>query len=277
MNPWWHSLWLLPLGFGVGAFGTLIGAGGGFLLVPILALVYRDMPPEALTSLSLAVVFFNTLSGSIAYGRRGRIDYRSGVQFAAATVPGAILGALATSYIPRRAFDGILGAVLVAAAAYLMARPLRAHAGPSPDDPGVFCPTITDKSGRRYEYCYNRPLGIAISVGVGFLSSLLGIGGGIVHVPVLTGVLNFPVHVATATSHFVLSISALTGTLVHVAAGSFRRMGPERLVYLAVGVLAGAPLGAFLSERVRGAWILRGLALGLAAVGVRLVASALGA
>ena len=271
-----HSLWLLPLGFGVGAVGTLIGAGGGFLLVPILALAYRDMPPEALTSLSLAVVFFNTLSGSIAYARRKRIDYRSGVQFAAATVPGAILGALATACIPRRVFDGVLGALLVAAAGYLMARPPRAAAGPTPEDEGAYCPTFTDAAGKRYEYCYNRPLGIAISVGVGFLSSLLGIGGGIIHVPVLTGVLNFPVHVATATSHFVLSISALTGSLVHVAAGSFRHMGLDRLMYLSVGVLAGAPLGAYLSDRVRGAWILRGLALGLAAVGVRLAVSAFG-
>ncbi len=102
--------WLVPLGFVVGAYGTLIGAGGGFILAPILALLYPADSPELLTSISLAVVFFNALSGSAAYARMGRIDYRSGGVFAMATIPGAILGALVTSFLPRRLFDGVLGA-----------------------------------------------------------------------------------------------------------------------------------------------------------------------
>ena len=66
-------LWLIPLGFVVGAYGTLIGAGGGFLLVPVLLLLYPRETPETITSISLAVVFFNALSGSIAYARMKRI------------------------------------------------------------------------------------------------------------------------------------------------------------------------------------------------------------
>jgi uncharacterized membrane protein YfcA len=68
---------LIALGFGVGAYGTLIGAGGGFVLMPILLLLYPDDRPELLTSISLAVVFFNTLSGSEAYAMMKRIDYRT--------------------------------------------------------------------------------------------------------------------------------------------------------------------------------------------------------
>lgn len=83
--------WLLLLGLFVGAYGTLIGAGGGFVLVPIL-LLYPDESPEIITSISPAVVFFNAASGSAAYARMGRIDYRAAAVFAAATVPGAVAG-----------------------------------------------------------------------------------------------------------------------------------------------------------------------------------------
>jgi uncharacterized membrane protein YfcA len=100
MTPY---LWLLPVGVLIGAFGTLIGAGGGFILTPILLLVYPHESPEIITSISLAVVFFNAFSGSVAYARMRRIDYRSGVLFALATIPGAVVGALTTTYMPRRA------------------------------------------------------------------------------------------------------------------------------------------------------------------------------
>jgi uncharacterized membrane protein YfcA len=72
-------LWLIPLGVVTGAYGTLIGAGGGFVLMPLLLLLYRDESPEIITSISLAVVFFNALSGSLAYARMKRIDYKSGL------------------------------------------------------------------------------------------------------------------------------------------------------------------------------------------------------
>jgi uncharacterized membrane protein YfcA len=65
-------LWLFPLGLLIGTFGTLIGAGGGFILVPILLLVYPNEKAELITSISLAVVFFNAMSGSAAYARRSR-------------------------------------------------------------------------------------------------------------------------------------------------------------------------------------------------------------
>ena len=97
--------WLLPVGLLVGTYGTMIGAGGGFLLVPLLLLAFPKDNPETITSIALAVVFFNATSGSAAYARKGRVDYRSGLIFALATVPGSILGALATKYVPRHQLD----------------------------------------------------------------------------------------------------------------------------------------------------------------------------
>jgi uncharacterized membrane protein YfcA len=86
----------------------------------------------------------------------------------------------------------------------------------------------------------------------------------------LTGLLNFPVHVATATSHFVLAVMALTGTVTHVATGVFAH-GIRRTAVLSVGVVLGAQTGARLSHRVGGKWILRGLALAMIFVGIRLL------
>jgi uncharacterized membrane protein YfcA len=115
---------------------------------------------------------------------------------------------------------------------------------------------------------------VLVSLVVGYVSSVLGIGGGIIHVPALVQLLGFPVHVATATSHFVLAIMAGTGTVTHVFTGAFHH-GVRRTIALGIGVLVGAPLGAVASGRVRGVWIIRGLAVALALAGLRVLLLAL--
>jgi uncharacterized membrane protein YfcA len=132
---------------------------------------------------------------------------------------------------------------------------------------------IVDSHGVEYRYSFNYFWGIAISAVVGYISSFLGIGGGIIHVPALSYFLGFPVHVATATSHFVLAIMALVGTLVHIATGSFAH-GAHRTIALAIGVLVGAQVGARLSDKIKGPWIMRGLAIALGVVGLRILALA---
>ena len=136
-----------------------------------------------------------------------------------------------------------------------------------------------DAAGTRYSYAYSQPLGLAISGVVGFLSSLLGIGGGIIHVPAMVGLLHIPApstraRVPTATSHFVLSFTALSGSAVHALRGDFAGTG-GRVLPLAIGVIAGAQLGAVLSSWIRGPLPVRLLALALALVGARLVVGAL--
>jgi uncharacterized membrane protein YfcA len=274
-----NYLWLFPLGILIGAFGTVIGAGGGFILVPILLLLYPDENTELITSISLAVVFFNALSGTWAYSRMGRIDYKSGIMFAAATIPGAILGAISTAYLPRHAFDIFFGIIMIAAAVFLWLSAKDDHpVGPRPpthtSDNGSTARLIVrdfiDADGTRYHYAYNPVIGVVLSVFVGFISSLSGVGGGFIHVPALTRLLNFPVHVATATSHFILAVMALTGTLVHVASGVFAH-GVRRTAILSVGVVIGAQAGARMSNRVGGRAIIRGLAMALVFVGLRLL------
>jgi uncharacterized membrane protein YfcA len=263
-------LWLIPVGFLVGTYGTLVGAGGGFVLVPMLLLLYPQESPEVITSISLAVVFFNALSGSLAYMRLKRVDYRSGLLFASATIPGAILGALTTAVIPRPLFDIFLGLMMIGASLFLIFHTHKKTGDQVRRLPGCLVRNLVEADGTSHTFSYSPIVGVGLSLIVGYVSSLLGIGGGIIHVPALVHILNFPVHIATATSHFMLAIMALTGTVVHIVDGAFHH-GIRRTIALAIGVLIGAQLGASLSNRVGGVWIIRGLAIALGFVGVRIL------
>ncbi|HUG89623.1 MAG TPA: sulfite exporter TauE/SafE family protein [Planctomycetaceae bacterium] len=247
---------LAPLGFAIGAYGTLVGAGGGSLLVPALLILMPFESPATLTSISLAVVFFNAYSGTVAYVRMGRINYHAAVLFTLAGIPGAILGAVLVHHLPRTLFEPLFGVLLLGIGAFLVIDPL-----------GGITAAGSEQRGRPANACR----GSVGSAYIAVLSSLLGIGGGIIHVPFLIRVLKMPPHVATATSHFVLTFIALTATAVHVALGEFQE-GLHRTMYLAVGVMMGAPLGAAASARIRGSAIVRLLAVALCLVGLRLFA-----
>lgn len=260
----------LPIGFVVGIFGTLIGAGGGFLLVPVLVLLEPDWGTETITAFSLAVVAANAIAGSISYLRLRRVDVASIPYFAGAAVPGSIAGALISPFVPRRIFDGMLGLAIVVAAAALLRAPQVQRAARA----GSTERTFVDRTGERFAWSFDLRLGMAGSAAVGLLSSLLGIGGGIVHVPFMIAVLGFPEHVATATSHAVLAITASSATFVHLLQGDYA-IHLRRTLLCAAGALAGAPLGARLATRVPGRVIARILAGALGLVGVRLLIEAL--
>lgn len=266
---------IIALGLVVGAIGTLIGVGGGFILVPVLLLMYPQASPETITSVALAVVFFNALSGSWAYARMKRIDYKSGLLFAAATIPGAIFGALSTDYIPRQLFDVIFGVLMIAAAVYLFFHRIEELKPAAKIRRRHVARNVVEANGKAHAFSFDPRLGMLFSLFVGYVSSLLGIGGGIVHVPVLIRLLNFPVHIATATSQFMLAIMALTGTIVHIASGSFSHGGIRQTICLAIGAMIGAQAGAALSARIHGMWIIRCLAVALTFVGIRILMLAL--
>jgi uncharacterized membrane protein YfcA len=260
----------------VGAFGTLVGAGGGFVLVPVLLLVYPHKDPETITAMSLLVVCANASSGSVAYARQRRIDYRSGGWFAVATLPGAVAGAIVVGYIPRREFDALFATLLIVLGLYLMLRSTIQAVVEPITGRGVVRREITDSHGHTFVYSFQMWKGIVISAGVGFISSLLGIGGGIIHVPVMATVLHFPVHIAAATSHFVLAFMAGEGTIVHLLTGTLSwDRSLAQAVLIGLGAIPGAQLGALLSHRLHGGIIIRALAGALVLVGFRLALQAI--
>lgn len=252
---------LAPLGVLVGAFGTLVGAGGGSVLVPLLLIMLPHESPASITAISLAVVFFNAYSGTIAYVRMGRIDYRAGTAFILASLPGAILGTLLVHDLPRQLFDPVFGILLFGTGLLLILFPVGSATHEHEHQPHVMSSRDLLKGTVGSSY-------------IAVLSSLLGIGGGIIHVPFLIRSLNVPPHTATATSHFVLTFVALTATVTHVTMGQFNH-GLSETLCLSIGVMMGAPLGAMLSTKLRGSLIVRILAGALCLVGLRLLGRAL--
>ena len=261
-------VFLVGLGVLVGAYGTLVGIGAAVVLTPVLLLLYPHADPQALTAITMGVVFLTALSGTAAYARLRRIDYRNGIYFALATVPGTILGVLVLNYIPQRVFEAIFGAALLIFSVIIWMRPKLGESQPSTSKGTPT--TLVDRRGEIFTYSCNRRLGIALSFAVGFVAGLLGIGGGIIHMPVLIYVLCFPAHVATATSHFILVFTGLTGTLTHAASGSYAQVW-QILLPIAIGVIPGAQLGAWLSHRVKGLVLVRLLVLALVLAGARLL------
>lgn len=269
------TLAFVLLGAVLGTVGTVIGAGGGFLLVPALLLL--GWPHQQAVGTSLLMVAANAGSGSLSYLRQRLVDKASGWRFALCTLPGAVLGSLVEDHISGRAFDLVFAVLSLGLSAYLLYRPL----GPAGDGQdasrerpagwrgrGWVERRLTDARGTSWRYAFAQPFALLFSGLVGFLSSALGIGGGIVHVPALIKLFRFPAHVATATSHFILFFTAAAGCASHCWLGHVRL--PPGLC-LAAGAVAGAQLGGALARRVRAAWIMRALALGLGLVGLRLL------
>ena len=263
----------IVLGFFVGGLGTLIGAGGGFLLTPVLLTLFPDMTPDSITAISMTTVFFNSVSGSAAYAKMKRIDYKTGVVFAAATLPGVVIGTLLTYITPRSLFDIIFGGFMVVFAAVIFIKSRLGDRSADYDKPGRFRAKriLADKAGHQTAFSFNMLTGVLISSAIGFLSGFLGIGGGIIHVPALV-FLGFPAHFATATSHFVLAFSSSTSFIMHLISGVLTNNAYIAFV-IAAGAVAGAQAGAFFSKKIKGSAILICLAAALVLAGVRIFIS----
>ncbi len=244
----------LLVGVGVGTLGTLMGAGGGFILVPFLLFLYPEYSPSLVTGISMLAVAANAWSGSVAYIFLKRVHWRSALLFTAASLPGAWVGVRLGEIIPRAQFEMFFGVLLLLVASFLSWRSIKNSRISGSREPSV----------RAYVG------GSLISLGVGVLASFVGIGGGIIHVPLLSEVLGYPLHLATGTSHFILAVSASVTVLSHASAGHYAEL-PSFVPYLIVGIVVGAQAGARLSKKVPAQRILQLLALALGFVGFRLL------
>ena len=194
--------------------------------------------------------------------------------FALFTIPGSILGVLTTQFIPRHLFNILFGILLVLLAIYLLFRNNETIKAVAIDNEQRRWKhrELVDAGGTKYSYTYNQNRGIIISILVGYISPVLGIGGGIIHVPALIQWLQFPVFIATATSHFILAIMATVSVIVHAIKGSYADPKILHMVIgLTIGVIPGAQIGAWLSHKIKGHTIIRVLAICLGLVGVRIL------
>jgi uncharacterized membrane protein YfcA len=270
---------LSALGFGVAAYGTLIGAGGGFMLMPLLLLLYPHHNPSELGAVSLGCILLNTASGTAAYARMQQVDYKSALLFSAATVPASILGALTTAYVSRQCFEGVFALFILGLALFLIMSPKAVARGmrkQNEPDAGPGMMRISKSvNGIIFEYEYNLITAMAVFFFLGFIVSFLGIGGGSLIVPALLCLLNFPVFLAGGATQLIVALVCLAGLITHIGIGSIHAWGLNHIAAIGIGMLMGAQMGAFLSVRIKGVWILRGLAAALAAAGIRMVFAAL--
>ncbi|MCL2342506.1 MAG: sulfite exporter TauE/SafE family protein, partial [Firmicutes bacterium] len=239
-------------------------------------LLFPAMQPATVTAISMTTVFFNSASGSVAYARMRRVDFKTGALFALVMLPGSVVGTLLTEKIPRDMFNMIFGVCMVLFAAVIVVKSRIGDRSAPYGAPGKFRARriFTDKDGRQTAFSFNLLAGMTVSLFVGFLSGFLGIGGGIIHVPVLV-FLGFPAHFATATSHFVLAGSSLISLIIHLASGALR--SDYVLAFsLAGGAVVGAQLGARFSKKVKGSVLMFLLAVALVMAGVRIFLSGMG-
>ena len=262
----------LAMGLGVGFLGTLVGAGGGFILTPLLLLIFTEQPSEVIAATSLSVVCLNALSGSVAYYRQKRIDLKTSASFALAGAPWVIVGVYATSEVPRGPFDIILGLALLILCISIInpPPPLEATQASGGGLAALAQRRIVDYQGRVYEYAFRFRLGVCLSSIVGFLASFLGIGGGPMHVPVMIRILRIPPHIATATSQCELLLTTALAVVVHFFHGNLHAM-KSVILPLAIGIIVGAQVGAAISNKVKSLTLTRILAVLMTLVSLQLL------
>jgi uncharacterized protein len=234
---------LVILGFCAGVLGALTGIGGGVLLTPILALHFGIPIRQAIGASLVAVITTSTASSSV-HLQRHTTDIRLGMTLELATALGAAITAYLAGYFNRSALEGLFAAFLLYSSITILAKRGRVKAVEVEAEPARAGDetVIPPYEPKRY------PLGMAASLVAGALSGLLGIGGGPIKVPVMYIFMNVPLMVATATSNFMIGVTAAASAIVYYRRGDIL---VQYAAPLAVGVFVGSLLGARLAPRVR--------------------------
>jgi uncharacterized membrane protein YfcA len=211
----------VAIGFGSGILAGLFGVGGGIVMTPGVQ-VLLGAPPIVALATPLPVIFPTALAGASAYARRGEVDARVAAWLAGPGLLGAVLGAWATRWVETSLLLLLTAGLLAWQAVRLIVR-----------------------DGEREQRASSlRPSAVTLGVGgvaAGFVSGLLGIGGGLVIVPFLAGWLGMPLKRVLGTSLLAIVALVVPGTVVHAALG---HVDLGIVVALAIGAIPGARIGA---------------------------------
>ena len=257
---------LIAAGFVIGAYAAAIGAGGGFLIAPLLLARYSDAEPTAITSASLSVVAVSSGLSAIMGARRRRIDYPVAGALAAAAVPGSLIGASLTGFLPRQVFTGGIAVMLLLLAVYLAWKPRAAFVDPVRRG---WRRRFRDGEGDLYGYRIPLLRSLLTTLVAALVAALAGIGGGVLYVPLATRVMRMPHPLAVPAAHIVIATLAIVVTGFHFAAGQIDE--PMRdVVWLVVGVVLANPVGQRLNHRLGEGALTRALAAGLLIISLRI-------
>jgi uncharacterized membrane protein YfcA len=227
---------LLATGVVAGILGALLGLGGGIFLVPALTLLFH-VPIHAAVGTSLMGVIA-TSAGVAAITPRGRsADVSLALRLEVATAAGAIGGGLLAGVVNAQALSILFALVVFATAGYLLYKARnRAQQG---------APEHLFRTNYRLHHW---PLGLATSSLAGMVSGLLGVGGGFIKVPAMYAIMGVPLGIATATSNFMVGITAAASVFIYYGRGD---VYPLIVIPTSLGVFGGAMLGAYILPHLR--------------------------
>ncbi|MBN1690333.1 MAG: sulfite exporter TauE/SafE family protein [Dehalococcoidia bacterium] len=255
------NIWILGgAGFAAGLLGSMLGIGGGFIIVPVLTLAL-GLPIQYAIGSSLISIVINACTATSVYIRLHMTNLQLGLLLSCALVPGAVAGAFLAASLSSPVLTTIFGLLMVYVAYLMMPKKHRRlapeqaeaskkvsekdHAPHAWLDGCYYDPAVN----REIDYQVHRPVtGLVTSFFAGVLSSLLGIGGGIVNVPVMNRFMKVPLKATIATSALLLAFTTMTGAIIYIFNGY---VVPYIVAPLIICVFLGARLGAALAHRSR--------------------------
>jgi len=256
MSPLEFVLSLFAIAFAAGFLGSLVGLGGGIIIVPVLTLLYGIDIRYAIGA-SIVSVIATSSGAAAAYVREGMTNLRAAMFLEIGTTTGAISGAFLAGVIPKEWLSLIFGLVL-AYSVFAMLRHKRDRNAPVPSDVWadwlLLHGSYLDKqTGEEVHYrVTHTKLGLLLMYIAGAVSGLLGIGSGVLKVTAMDLAMRLPIKVSTATSNFMIGVTAAASAGVYFARGD---INPFIAAPVAVGVLFGATVGALLLPKISSRWL----------------------
>lgn len=231
--------------------GSMLGLGGGVFLVPIFTLFFGVDAKIAIAASAVSVIT-NSVVGSSVHLRNGFTNVRLAMLLGITTIIGAIVGAAVAVVADSSLLYFVFGLVLLSAAVSMLVRRQAAIPNSEPDDPDPFHlgASFTDRATDQItRYIPQRvKLGLGTSGVAGILSGLLGVGGGIVQVPMMNLLMRVPVKAAAGTSSFLVGLTSVATATVFYADGY---VDPTVVVPSMIGIFAGSRIGSHLTSRVK--------------------------
>ena len=232
-------LGLIILSMTAGIIGSLFGLGGGIIVVPVLTILYGMPSAEAAAVSLVAIVAISSVSASTLIKNR-ITNVRIGLRLEVAAAAGAVVGAVIALYVRSWVLATCFAMVLIYSAVYMFLRPERLipHDDPPGADNFVYRDAKTDEE-IRYNV-RNAGTGMIGFMAAGITSALSGVGGGTIKIPVMNVHMRIPMKVATATSSYVIGITAFSGAAVYLLSGV---LDIETAAFVTLGAFAGSLIG----------------------------------
>jgi uncharacterized membrane protein YfcA len=239
------------LGFAIGVPSSMVGLGGGIMIVPALIILFQ-VPAQNAIAISLVAILGTTVSSTIGYIRHKQVDYKLGLLYDILDVPGIVLGAYITTFLPENILVGICGAFILFITIILIRSKRKPESPISiPGESGTreWIRNGIDHKGRAITYALSNPLlSLTSSFVGGIITGLAGLGGGITDVSTMI-LLGIPTHIAVASSEFAMAITNGVGVVTH---GLLNNLLFEYAIPITIGTVIGAQFGCALAKRVEG-------------------------